>query len=699
MASVKIRKSSCGICSSQCPLDIRVQDGKIRSVEGGKNNPFQYGGICSKGAASRQYVYNKERILYPMKRVGKKGEGKFERISWEEAFHIIKDRLNELREKYGPESVVFYAGYPKWFRPALLRFANAFGSPNYCTESSTCFQAANLAWRSIYGNNICPPDLRHTKTLLNWSKNLYHSAVDMAEAYRELKDRGVTVIAVDTRNSVTAHDASLRLQPYPGTDGALALAMANVIISEKLYDREFVQKYVYGFEEYAEYVKKFSPKEAEQITGVPGEQIVQAARIFACNKPSSILFSASSIVHHINGVQNQRAVFSLLAITGNYDVDGGNVCMPGETAPRNEYGKVTRFHEIPAIGEKDYPVWFDLPCEEANCARLSEYIAGDGPYPIKGIFALGLNHRMWPQPEKLNKELETLDFYVNSDLFLSDSSKAADLVLPACSSLEREELVFRGGAWVELTQKAIEPLGESRNDIEMIIDLMKYMGLKDQVLSGTYEEYLDYILQPSGLTVKELRKHPGGMKAANVLLPERRSWEREPIHTPSGKIELKSLVMEKYRESHGIRGLPVYCEYRDAQPYRSGEYPLILNTGSRRPQWFHARMYRLPWLARLEKAPLVQIHPSDGAGYGIREGQRVRVVSPAGSITGYAEYNIAQKQGVVHIYHGLKGADANELIPESWKDPVSGFPGYKSYFCRIEPGDSGSGTNTSESEQ
>ena len=272
-------------------------------------------------------------------------------------------------------------------------------------------------------------------------------------------------------------------------------------------------------------------------------------------------------------------------------------------------------------------------------------------------------------------------------------------MLPACSSLEREELVFRGGAWVELTQKAIEPLGESRNDIEMIIDLMKYMGLKDQVLSGTYEEYLDYILQPSGLTVKELRKHPGGMKAANVILPERRSWEREPIHTPSGKIELKSLVMEKYRESHGIRGLPVYCEYRDAQPYRSGEYPLILNTGSRRPQWFHARMYRIPWLARLEKAPLVQIHPSDGAGYGIREGQRVRVVSPAGSITGYAEYNIAQKQGVVHIYHGLKGADANELIPESWKDPVSGFPGYKSYFCRIEPGDSESGTNTSESEQ
>lgn len=142
---------------------------------------------------------------------------------------------------------------------------------------------------------------------------------------------------------------------------------------------------------------------------------------------------------------------------------------------------------------------------------------------------------------------------------------------------------------------------------------------------------------------------------------------------------------EKYRNSHGYQGLPVYCDYREAQPYRSGEYPLILNTGSRRPQWFHARMYRVPWLSQLEEAPLVQIHPVDGETYHIRDGQRVRLISPAGSIEGYAAWNIAQKQGVVHVYHGKKDADANELIPESWKDPVSGFPGYKSYFCRIEP--------------
>lgn len=247
------------------------------------------------------------------------------------------------------------------------------------------------------------------------------------------------------------------------------------------------------------------------------------------------------------------------------------------------------------------------------------------------------------QPEKLNKALETLDFYVNTDLFFSDSSRFADLVLPACSSLEREELVFRSGAWVELTQKAIKPLGESRNDIEIIIDLMKYMGLQDEVLSGTYEEYLNHILKPSGLTAETLRNHPGGMRAVNVIQPERRSYEREPFHTPSGKIELKSLVMEKYRNSHGYQGLPVYCDYREAQPYRSGEYPLILNTGSRRPQWFHARMYRVPWLSQLEEAPLVQIHPVDG-----------ETLSHPGRTEGAADISCRQYRGICCLEYCTK---------------------------------------------
>lgn len=684
MSEMKVVKTSCSTCGSCCEADTYVEDGKLVSVEGARNTPMQSGGMCAKGAAAKQYVYNKDRILYPMKRVGKKGEGKFERISWEEAYEMIAENLLRIRKESGPESVVFYAGYPKWYRPALLRLANAFGSPNYCTESSTCFQAAALAWRSLYGNGICGPDMKNAKTLLVWSSNLYHSNTPMSGTYQGLKKRGAKIIVVDPRHSVTAHDADIHLQLIPGTDGALALSMAQVIIEEGLYDKEFVENYVYGFEEYREYVQNFVPEEAEKITGVPAAQVRLAARTYAGNGPASVMFSASPIVHHINGVQNYRAVFSLIAITGNYDVEGGNRTQPGLFSPANEFGRVRRFDGIEAIGQKEFPVWFDLSCDEAQCTKLADYILEEKPYPIKAVFAMGLNHRMWPQPEHLQRALEKLDFYVNVELFMSESSNAADLVLPACTSYEREEVHVGKGGRFYLSNRAIEPVGEAKNDIEIIIDLLKKMGLKDEALENGYEAYMQHILEPSGLTLEELKNHPQGMQGKNLFPPVVKTYESAPLHTPSGKVELKSLVLERYRESHGYEGLPVYHDYRAETKIDRNQYPLILSTGNRKPQFFHARVYRMAWLSNIEKATLVEIHPEDGEKYHIKDGATVKVVSPSGEMVGIAAYTIAGKPGVVNIYHGNPKGDANELIGKDYLDPISGFPGYRSYFCRIE---------------
>lgn len=684
MSEMKVVKTSCSTCGSCCEVDTYVEDGKLVSVEGARNTPMQSGGMCAKGAAAKQYVYNKDRILYPMKRVGKKGEGKFERISWEEAYEMIAENLLRIRKEFGPESVVFYAGYPKWYRPALLRLANAFGSPNYCTESSTCFQAAALAWRSLYGNGICGPDMKNAKTLLVWSSNLYHSNTPMSGTYQGLKKRGAKIIVVDPRHSVTAHDADIHLQLIPGTDGALALSMAQVIIEEGLYDKEFVENYVYGFEEYREYVQNFVPEEAEKITGVPAAQVRLAARTYAGNGPASVMFSASPIVHHINGVQNYRAVFSLIAITGNYDVEGGNRTQPGPSSLANEFGRVRRFDGIEAIGQKEFPVWFDLSCDEAQCTKLADYILEEKPYPIKAVFAMGLNHRMWPQPEHLQRALEKLDFYVNVELFMSESSNAADLVLPACTSYEREEVHVGKGGRFYLSNRAIEPVGEAKNDIEIIIDLLKKMGLKDEALENGYEAYMQHILEPSGLTLEELKNHPQGMQGKNLFPPVVKTYESAPLHTPSGKVELKSLVLERYRESHGYEGLPVYHDYRAETKIDRNQYPLILSTGNRKPQFFHARVYRMAWLSNIEKATLVEIHPEDGEKYHIKDGATVKVVSPSGEMVGIAAYTIAGKPGVVNIYHGNPKGDANELIGKDYLDPISGFPGYRSYFCRIE---------------
>ena len=337
-----IKKVRCNICSAGCPIDAYVEEGTLVSVEGSRDLPGQSGGLCSKGAASRQYVYNKDRILYPMKRIGKKGSGEFERISWDEAYRMIAENLLRIKKEYGPQAAAFYAGYPKWYRPALLRLANAYGSPNYCTESSTCFQSAAMAWRSIYGNDICFPDLMHAQTVLVWSNNLYHSNVGMARPYQSLKARGAKIIAVDPRETVTTQAADIHLKLLPGTDGALALSMAQVIIEEGLYDKEFVEKYVFGFEEYKAYVNQFPPEKAEKITGVDKKLIREAAIMYASNGPAGVMFSASPVVHNINGMQNYRAVMCLIALTGNYDIPGGNPSRPGPVSPCNEYGKVKR---------------------------------------------------------------------------------------------------------------------------------------------------------------------------------------------------------------------------------------------------------------------------------------------------------------------------------------------------------------------
>lgn len=678
------RQIFCGICSAGCPMDVYVENGKAISVEGHTNPDGTKNGLCAKGAASRQYLYNKERILYPMKRIGEKGSGKFERISWEEAFHIIADQLNRIKKKYGARSVVFYAGYPKWYRPALLRLANAFGSPNYCTESSTCFQATALAWKATYGNSLCFPDLANASTIMIWSGNLFHSSIPRGEMLRKLKKKGVKIIIVDPRNTVTVREADIHLKLTPGTDGALALAFANVIISEQLYDKEFVEQYVYGFEQYRNYVRTFPPEKAEKITGVDAELIRRAARMYATNGPASILFSVSTIVHHVNGFQNYRAVFCLIALTGNYDRKGGNRTMLGPVAPVNESGKVKRFQKEEAIGEADFPVWFDLPCEEAQCTRLADYILEETPYPIKAVFAMGLNHRMWPQPEYLQHALKSLEFYVNTELFFSDSSKMADLILPACTSFEREEVkTLRGGRFA-LNQKAVSPLGESRNDIEIIIKVLEALGLSDDVLSRGYDAYMDDILKPSGLTLQELKEHPEGIQGKNLIFPQEETFKEHPFSTPSGKIEFVSQILENYKKSKGYDGLPVYKDFRENKAVNRQRYPLILNTGSRKPQFFHARVYRMSWLSGIEKNPLVELHPKDGEKYGIQDGEAVKVISPSGEMYGIASFSITGNPGVVYIYHGNKKGEANNLIDRNYVDPISGFPGYKSYFCRVE---------------
>jgi len=679
---------------TQCGLDLSVKGGKIIKVEGTQENPHNQGTLCSKGAALRQYVYHKDRIRTPLQRVGPRNSGRFKPISWDEALEAIAVHLNHAKGTFGPESVIFYAGYTKWMRPFLHRLAHAFGSPNYLTESSTCFQAMAMAQKLNFGIPGAP-DIRNAQCLLVWSANPFYTNTCLAGRLLDAKEKGLALIVVDPRKSPMASCADIHLQLRPGTDGALALSMANVILREGLSAQDFIDEYTFGFEEYRKYVEEYPPERGEAVTGVSAEKIRAAARFYATAKPAALMPGSSSVVHHTNGVQNYRAVFSLIALTGNYDVSGGNVVHPisylyvpaGFISRLEEFTHPKKWGEMaPRVGEDRFPVWSAL-VDEGQSMHLPFHIQSGKPYSVKAMLAFGINYRMWPDSDFMAKSLQKLDFIANVDLFMTESCKYADIVLPACSSVERRELRCYQERFIIYTQPAIEPLHKSRSDADIIYALAEKLDLKDPMFSAGYEASLDWILDPSGITVEELKKHPGGRAVPNPIPFVEKKYRKNGFPTPSGKMEFRSLVLEKHSKEFGYDPLPVYRppKYsRESTPNLAGTYPLILNTGSRLPMFVHTRTFRLPWTIRLRPEPSADLNPGDGNRLGIEQGDLVRLSTPKASIVVKANLTGMVQPGVVHMYHGYAHADVNSLIEADYVDPISGFPGFKALLCKVE---------------
>ncbi|MGB6066895.1 MAG: molybdopterin-dependent oxidoreductase [Desulfomonilaceae bacterium] len=695
---IEVRKSICAICDplTQCGLDLYVKDGRIIKVEGTKENPYSVGTLCPKGAAQRQYVYSEDRLKTPLKRTGARGSGKFEPISWDEALDTIALKFNEIKKQSGPESVVFFAGYTKYFRPYLKRIAHSFGSPNYMSESSTCFQAMAMAQKLTFG---LPggPDIGNTDCLLVWSANPFHTNPGHARAILKGKNRGMKLIVVDPRQTPTTALADIHLPVRPGTDGALALAMANVIVNESLYDRDFVSHHSYGFDDYKEYVQEFTPVRGEELTGVPADKIVRAARMYASSKPAAIMPSASPVVHHTNGVQNYRAVFSLAGLTGNYDVVGGNLVVPpsfihipGRIPTRErEFTQCRPWSEMrPRVGTDRFPVWMEMVDEEAQAMHLPDQIRSGEPYPLKALIGFGMNFRMWPDPKGVLESLEKLDLFVNVDIFKTDTCKYADLVLPACTSVERSELRCYPMGYIIFTQPAVAPLYDSRSDVEIIFELAARLGLDDPLFKAGYEPSVDWILEPSGTSVAELKKHAAGMFVPNPKKPPEKKYIKQGFRTPSGKMEFKSGVLEKYEGKLGFEPLPVYTppKYsRESTPELALEFPFILNTGSRLPMFVHTRTFRLTWTNSLRpNHPAADMNPADAARLGIKKDEAIRISTPKDSIVVKANLTQMVQPGVIHIYHGHEKADVNLLLEGDYLDPLSGFPGFKSALCKVE---------------
>lgn len=690
-----IRPAMCDICSPgmHCGVNAYIKDETLIKIEGMHGHPVNDGRLCTKGMANREYIYREDRILTPLKRVGKRGEGKFIPITWEEAYTEIGKNLNLCKEQYGAESVVFYSGYSKWYRQLLRRLAYAFGSPNYGAESSACYTAAFMAWKIAAGQQG-GADRESSDLFLGWAFNPFYSSYMNAKRAMELKERGLKFLIVDTRRTpATEKLADLFLQPKPGTDGALAHAIANILISRGWIDQPYIDRYVYGFEEYAGYVAQFHKGNVEAVTGVPYEQVAAAAALIHENPKMSSYESSAPLCHHRNGLQNYRAVIALLIITGNFDRTGGQILTP-HTYMHVDCGFETRedtylYERKPKrarapVGSERFPLWNCLE-GEMQAMDMPRQILEGKPYPLRAVFALGFNARMFPDSGRMFQALEDLDFFVDTDLFLTDTAKWADIVLPACSSFERGEFKPYPGGLAWYTKPAIPPLGESKSDVQICTELAQYMDLPDETLKLGYDYFIQhYILNDLKVTIQELKEAKLPVKIAEVKTTGELEMLEKGLNTPTGKLELKSSLIEQHPE-WGLDALPTYKDPLDeADPCL---YPFVFTSGSRIPGALHSRLHKVPRNRSLCPEPTADMNLEDCNRLGMKEGGRIRISTGKGSITVKVHPTQAVPPGLVNLFHGYSEADAQSIMDGDHLDPYSGFPAYRSTRCAVRKED------------
>jgi anaerobic selenocysteine-containing dehydrogenase len=793
--SVQRVQGYCAMCVSRCGSIATVENGRFVALGPDPSHPTGKS-LCAKGRAAPELVYHPDRLLYPLKRTRPKGDPDpgWQRITWEEALDVVATNLRRIASEHGPESVVFSVASPSTSASddSLLwisRLMNAFGSPNLCASMELCGWGRYEATTYTFGAAVPGaylPDLDNAGCILFWGYNPNLARLSHATATVDALKRGARLIVVDPRRTGIAKKANLWLQVRPGSDGALALGIAHVMIERGWYDRDFIRDWTNGpllvradngrfltesdlsangsaqrcvawndatrapvhydatmgkyernqaelalfgeftietlqgnvlchpaFELTARLCRQYPPERVEQITGVDRQQIEEAARMLWESRPVAY-YAWSGIEMQTNSTQIARAIAQLYALTGSFDAPGGNVLFAG--AP---IGNVAGMELMSAaqraktLGLTDRPLgparWQFVTSDEVYRAVLEQQ-----PYGVHGMVGLGANMLLAHADSIRGREaLKALDFYVHADLFMNPTAELADIVLPVASAFEREALKMgfeispRAQSWVQFRQKVIEPQGEARSDTEIIFDLACRLGLADHFWNGDIEAAYRQQLEPSGISLEELRGHPGGVRA-NVQTRYQKFARIENgiprgFKTPTRKIELYSQIMLE----HGYPPLPEYEEPLVSplsRPDLAERFPLIL-TSAKNTLFCETQHRALPSLRRQAIDPEVELHPATAAERGIRTGDWIRIETPNGSVRARARFNDSLDPRVVCGQHGwwqacpeigapgydpfsAEGANLNLIIGNEAIDPVSGSVPQRAYLCQVRRVDS-----------
>lgn len=611
-------------CPSACSLVVTLENGRITDVAGNPDHPFTQGVICGKVREYAERVYSPMRVLQPMRRVGEKGKGEFEPISWDDAIEEIAHRFREIKARWGGEAILpfsyggtlgrlqYHAGHP---------FFHALGASRL--DRTICISTAYAGWRATLGmvGGTDSEQLVDSELVILWGINAAYTHINLMTFVKRAKARGAYVVAIDPYRTRTAKQADQHLMPRPGTDSALALGMMHVLVSEGMVDREYIRRATLGFAELAEHVKQYPPERVAEITGVPADELIGLSRRYGATRASYIRVGIG-LSRHDNGGMTCRTIACLPALTGAYaHPAGGALLSTSESFPLNQPAL-----ERPDLMPKPVPRLINM----IHLGRA--LIDPDLTPPIHALYVYNSNPAsVCPNQELVLQGLGREDlFTVVHEQIFTDTTDYADLVLPATTSMEHTDLYKSyGHLYLQLAEPVIPPQGEAKSNWEVFRLLARAMGLRDPHFEKSEGELIREALtfdHPAVRGISYERLKAERSVRLNVGRPYLPFAHGAP--TPSGKVEF-------YSERLAAQGLPPLLTYL---PLVEGpenveltrRFPLQLIVPPNK-FFLNSSFSQSELLRRRQGGPTLLLNPVDARARGIIEGDRVRVYNDRGS--------------------------------------------------------------------
>lgn len=685
----------CYMCSVRCPIKVTVENDQVTFIEGSPQVAGMEGSLCARGAAGIGLLNDHQRVQHPMIRIGPRGSGQWRKASWDEAFDYVGEKLNAIIDKYGPESVAF-GERVQLTTPVAKTLMKAIGSPNHFTHDALCRGSVRTATNSLFGYTVTQlsPDYKNTRHVILYGRNLFESIeVKPVRNIIAALDEGAKITYIDPRVTVTATKAHRYWMIRPGTDLALNYALIHVILKERLYDIEYVDRWVLGLSALQSFIQPYTPDWAAKETGIPSQEIVAFARELGQDKPAVIFHYGYRCANHTNELYMRRSIGILNALMGSMETPGGYLIKKGPAEvgakkARKLLDQEMREVDIVRFDKVGTPA-FPLPELKFGVAQMLPFaILNEDPYPIKAL----INHRFDPifsiPNTNLNKKaFDKLDLMVTIEINYSDTAWFSDVILPESTYLERLDPIQQVDGLkpqMFLPMPAVKSRYDTREGALILKQIANRLGVGEYFPYETMEDLVRWELEGTGFSMDDF-----GLKGFVTYTEKQIIWDRKDgirFKTPSGKIEFVSSMLE----GAGYQSFPEY----DSMPSPpEGKFRLI--TG-RCALHTHISTQNNPYLNEIVSENVLWINNQKAEQLGISDGSRIEVSSKCGSGTIKAFVTDLIHPEAVFLLHGFghqailaarsfdKGL-SHSVLTENISDMIGGSPAMHDTFVSIKP--------------